>query len=419
MTVVSLVACSEDKSTAGIEIGNPELADKDTVVKPQPALPLVAEFTVDYSETSGTALAKKSKADRPIVIDTFSLTLTSVRSFSSYYTSVSVDPLYGLQLWPYENDNSAELQIDFAKGSSVEDAFNNIDLQEEGLLKEMGVGFRLGEFNSISGRILIDSSYVPFEYSLSNFQSMMLRYHYSQIDTSNGKGNLSVIFRVNQFIKGLDFSKAEIGRDSILYISSNFNPELWKKMNERFLTSFQPLRYDYTTASDSTISGYVEDIWTDIAAEKGENTIINGNFQSPFTTDWILMNQFGGVADTTVIIENGKDRIMNVNVTNGGSHSYSVQLIQENVALIKDVKYKCVFTIWSDIEDSITVRIGSYATYETIGFQKHVNVKKTGHSVEIEFTPIASDPFARFELNLGGQERKFWIKEVQVLRLEN
>ena len=59
-----------------------------------------------------------------------------------------------------------------------------------------------------------------------------------------------------------------------------------------------------------------------------------------------------------------------------------------------------------------------YSTYKTIGFQKHVNVQTTGHSVEIEFVPVASDPFARFELNLGGKERQFWIKEVQVLRLE-
>ena len=444
---LSLVACSNDKSITGIEIGNPSLADsdttgkdttakdtsvkdtsvkdttpKDTAVKKQPALPLVAEFSVDYSEVNVKALAKEassgSDAEEPVLLDTFSLVLTQVRSFSSYYTSISVDPVLGLQLWPYEETPDETLEISFTKGSSVEDRFKNIDLQEEGYLKEMGIGFSPDETMAIFGRILINKKYHPFVYSLSNFQTLMLRYHYSQIDTTGGKANLSVIFRVKLFTNGIDFSGAEVGEDSVIHIDSKYNSDLWNAMNERFVTSFQPLRYDYTTVAGDAHSEYVIDIWKGIAAKKGENTIINGNFQSPFTTDWILMNQFGGNADTSIILEKGsKDRIMKVHVTEGGKHSYSVQLIQENVALIAGVQYQCVFTIWSDVEGQITARIGTYNTYETIGFQEHVEVHTTGQSVGITFTPEVNDPFARFELNLGGSERTFWIKEVKVLRI--
>ena len=444
---LSLVACSNDKSITGIEIGNPSLADsdttgkdttakdtsvkdtsvkdttpKDTAVKKQPALPLVAEFSVDYSEVNVKALAKEassgSDAEEPVLLDTFSLVLTQVRSFSSYYTSISVDPVLGLQLWPYEETPDETLEISFTKGSSVEDRFKNIDLQEEGYLKEMGIGFSPDETMAIFGRILINKKYHPFVYSLSNFQTLMLRYHYSQIDTADGKANLSVIFRVKLFTNGIDFSGAEVGEDSVIHIDSKYNSDLWNALNERFVTSFQPLRYDYTTVAGDAHSEYVIDIWKGIAAKKGENTIINGNFQSPFTTDWILMNQFGGNADTSVILEKGsKERIMKVHVTEGGKHSYSVQLIQENVALIAGVQYQCVFTIWSDVEGQITARIGSYSTYETVGFQEHVEVHTTGQSVGITFTPEVNDPFARFELNLGGSERTFWIKEVKVLRI--
>lgn len=442
---LSLVACSNDKSMAGIEIGNPSIADgdtattdtsakdtlikdppptpkdstpKDSAVKKQPALPLVAEFSIDYSDVNMKALAKEADKDEPVLLDSFSLVLTQVRSFSSYYTSISVDPVIGLQLWPYEESPDETLEISFTKGSSVEDRFKNIDLQEEGYLKEMGVGFKPDETMAIFGRILIDKKYHPFVYSLSNFQTLMLRYHYSQIDTAGGKANLSVIFRVKLFSDGIDFSGAEVGEDSVIHIDSKYNSDLWNAMNERFVTSFQPLRYDYTTVAGDAHSEYVIDIWKGIAAKKGENTIINGNFQSPFTTDWILMNQFGGNADTSVILEKGsKDRIMKVEVTEGGKHSYSVQLIQENVALIAGVQYQCVFTIWSDVEGQITARIGSYNTYETIGFQEHVEVHTTGQSVGITFTPEVNDPFARFELNLGGSERTFWIKEVKVLRI--
>ena len=442
---LSLVACSNDKSMAGIEIGNPSIADgdtattdtsakdtlikdppptpkdstpKDTSAKKQPALPLVAEFSIDYSDVNMKALTKEADKDEPVLLDSFSLVLTQVRSFSSYYTSISVDPVIGLQLWPYEEFPDETLEISFTKGSSVEDRFKNIDLQEEGYLKEMGVGFKPDETMAIFGRILIDKKYHPFVYSLSNFQTLMLRYHYSQIDTAGGKANLSVIFRVKLFSDGIDFSGAEVGEDSVIHIDSKYNSDLWNAMNERFVTSFQPLRYDYTTVAGDAHSEYVIDIWKGIAAKKGENTIINGNFQSPFTTDWILMNQFGGNADTSVILEKGSgDRIMKVEVTEGGKHSYSVQLIQENVALIAGVQYQCVFTIWSDVEGQITARIGSYNTYETVGFQEHVEVHTTGQSVGITFTPEVNDPFARFELNLGGSERTFWIKEVKVLRI--
>lgn len=447
---LSLVACSNDKSMAGIEIGNPTLAEgdttatdttatdtsstkdttakdttvkdtstKDTAVKKQPALPLVADFSIDYSDINVKALAKGADKDEPILLDTFSLVLTQLRSFSSYYyTSLTVDPVAGLQLWPYEDSPDETLEISFTQGSSIEDPFKDIDLNEEGYLKEMGVGFSPNETMAIFGRILIDNKYVPFVYSLSNFQTLMLRYHYSQIDTAGGKANLSVVFRVKLFTDGIDFSSVEVGEDSVIHIDSKYNSALWNAMNNRFVTSFQPLRYDYTTVAGEAHSEYVIDIWKGIAAKKGQNTIINGNFASPFTTDWILMKQFGGRADTTVIIEKGSnERIMQVDVTTGGKHSYSVQLIQENVALIAGVQYQCVFTIWSDVEGQITARIGSYNTYETVGFQEHVDVHTTGQSVGITFTPEVNDPFARFELNLGGSERTFWIKEVKVLRI--
>ena len=55
----------------------------------------------------------------------------------------------------------------------------------------------------------------------------------------------------------------------------------------------------------------------------------------------------------------------------------------------------------------------------TIGFQRHVDVGTSGKSVEIEFVPRESTPFARFELNLGSKVRTFYIKAVKIFRLQN
>jgi hypothetical protein len=47
-----------------------------------------------------------------------------------------------------------------------------------------------------------------------------------------------------------------------------------------------------------------------------------------------------------------------------------------------------------------------------------VKVGTSGKSVEIEFVPTESTPFARFELNLGSMERTFFIKDVKIYRLQ-
>lgn len=418
-TVASLVlagiflgACSEPTNSAGIEIGNPTIQ--------QDGLALTADFSVDYSEVEVASLRKEVSQDELVVLDSFSLVLTEVKTYASYYSYMpGYNAVEGMLVWPLLD--STTLSVSFTKEDSVEDAFKGVNLLDGGYLKEIGVAFKPDQADDIYGRVLIDGEYVPFEYNLTNFQSMQLRYHYSQIeiDSSENKANVPVVFRVKLFTKGIDFSKAEISKDGVIYIDQKNNAELWAKLNKNFVPSFQPLRYNYVNESGSD-TAYVNDVWKGIAASVGENTLINGNFRSPFTTDWILVRQYGGRADTSIIKEKGDQRIMMVDVVAGGDSSFSVQLLQENVALIAGVQYQCVFTIWSDVEGEITARIGSYDTYKTVGFSEHVKVGKIGSGTESKaftFTPEVTDPFARFELNLGKKERKFWIKDVKVLRL--
>ncbi len=409
-----MVGCSDHGPSAGIEIGNP-------TIQPE-GLALTADFSVDYSEVEAVSLRKSAPQDEPVVLDSFALDLIGVHTYASYYIYMpDYKPVDGMQVWPSSAEDAAEtdsvMTVSFTEETVVDKAFNNIDLLDGGYLKEIGVSFRPYVADDIYGRVMIDGEYVPFVYDLANFKSLQLRYHYSQIeiDSAAHKANLPIVFRARIFAKDVDFSNANVSEDGVIYIDMKNNVDLWQKLNDQFVPSFQPLRYGFTNAAGEDSTAYVADIWKGIAAGVGQNTLINGNFQSPFTTNWILVTQYGGRADTSVI-EEGKQRIMQVNVTAGGDSSFSVQLLQENVALIAGVKYQCVFTIWSDVADSITARIGSYTTYKTIGFSKHVPVSTTGKSVQVDFTPEETDPFARFELNLGKKKRKFWIKEVKVLR---
>lgn len=406
-----IVGCSDSDSTAGIEIGNPEVARN---------IGLTADFSIDYSEAKPIGLSKNAAEDEKVVIDTFRLMLMEVRSYCSFYAGMSVDLESGLVLWPYEENPAAVLPISFTDGEFVEDAFKNINLQTEGRLKEIGVAFEVGKkkgFNSIYGHIRKKDKEIPFVYELSNVQLFLLRYHYSQINVQDSVVNLSVAFRVHRFVDGLDLASAEVGEDGVIYINNTQNVELWKSLNERFLPSFQALRFEYTDAMGKDYSDYVDDVWDKLSGKKNKNLVDNGNFKKG-GEDWILHTQLNGAADTSVVKENGEN-VMQVHVTKGGGYSYSVQLLHENISVVAGATYKFVFTIWSDVEGIITARLGGYIYNDsTNGFQEHVNVTTTGQSYEKEFKAVRTDPFARLDLNLGKSERTIWIKDVQLIRIK-
>ena len=408
LAVSVFIGCSSgggSEPLAGIEIGNPALA-------------LTADFSVDYSEVETKSLKKPAAKDEPMLLDSFSMALSEVRSYSSYYVAVTIDPTEGLPLWPYEDEPEAVLPISFTEESSVEEPFSKINLEDEGYLKEIGVSFKPEGANSaMYGRVLIDGKYVPFEFDLHGFQSVRLRYHFSQVDrVSDSVANLSVVFHVRYFIENIDFATAEIGDDGVLRLDNANNVTLWNKLNKNFASSFRPLRYDYIDAQGNEGEDFIKDIWDGVVGAMSDNTIENGDFSNGLD-HWIFFTQLNGVATASVIGEKG-DHILKVDVTNGGNQSYSVQLIQEDVALVAGKKYKCVFTIWSNVEGQITARIGTYDDYETVGFMEHPIVKTSGRSFEKEFSPRESTPFARFELNLGKKERTFYIKDIKIYRLE-
>lgn len=411
LVVLLYVGCSDSDSTAGIEIGNPEIASRN--------IGLTADFSIDYSDAKQIVLAKSASDDENVVIDTFRLTLTEVRSYCSFYVGVSVLPEVGLELWPYADNRAAVLPISFTDGEVVEDAFANINLQAEGRLKEIGVSFQIERkknYNAIYGRVRVNDEYVPFVYELSRFQLFSLKYHYSQIDVHDSMVNLSVAFRVHRFVDGLDLSSAEVNEDGVIRISKDSNEEIWEKMNDRFVPSFQALRYEYTNDDGKTVKDYVDDVLDDLNNVFYENVVTNGDFKKG-DEDWIFLTQLNGAADMEIVKEE-KSKVAKIHVTNGGDSLHSVQLLHENISVAKGAKYKFIFTIWSDVDTKMVARLGSYITYETIGFEDTLKVGKTGRSYEIEFTGEVTEPFGRLDLNLGAKEATFWIKDVQVFRIK-
>ena len=120
LAVSTFIGCSSgggSEPLAGIEIGNPALA-------------LTADFSVDYSEVETNSLKKSAAKDEPMLLDSFSMELSEVRSYSSYYVAVTIDPTEGLPLWPYEDNPDEVLPISFTEESSVNEPFKKINLED-------------------------------------------------------------------------------------------------------------------------------------------------------------------------------------------------------------------------------------------------------------------------------------------------
>ena len=429
--VLLMAGCSNTDDVAGIEIGNPGLANRNPASDSVQSLAFKAGFTIDYSDvlpakeekasilTRSTSVAKSASKNEPLVIDTMYLTLTEVRSYCSFYVGVSIVQSMGLVVWPYENSPYDVLPVSFVDDELVDETFSNIDLQSEGRLKEVGVSFEISRRThpSVQGRVMIGDVYVPFVYELSRFQQFSLRYHFSQIKVEDWIANLSVAFHVRHFTDGVDLSSLEVGRDGVVRIDSTNNTAVWEKFNERFVPSFAALRYEYLDEKGHTFDDYVNDILLEVAGDVGENVVTDGSLET-YSPDWIFLTQLRGEADSAYVNVKEKTRAIEIDVTAAGQYSYSVQLLHENIPMLAGHKYKCSFLIRASEEGLITARIGSYLTYETVGFEEHVQVTTSEKKFEVEFEPMVNDPFARFEFNIGGAVRKIWVRDLKITRLD-
>ena len=429
--VLLMAGCSNTDDVAGIEIGNPGLANRNPASDSVQSLAFKAGFTIDYSDvlpakeekasilTRSTSVAKSASKNEPLVIDSMYLTLTEVRSYCSFYVGVSIVQSMGLVVWPYENSPYDVLPVSFVDDELIDETFSSIDLQSEGRLKEVGVSFEISRRThpSVQGRVMIGDVYMPFVYELSRFQQFSLRYHFSQIKVEDWIANLSVAFHVRHFTDGVDLSSLEVGRDGVVRIDSTNNTAVWEKFNERFVPSFGALRYEYLDEKGHTFDDYVNDILLEVAGDVGENVVTDGSLGS-YSPDWIFLTQLRGEADSAYVNVKEKTRAIEIDVTAAGQYSYSVQLLHENIPMLAGHKYKCSFLIRASEEGLITARIGSYLTYETVGFEEHVQVTTSEKNFEVEFEPMVNDPFARFEFNIGGAVRKIWVRDLKITRLD-
>ena len=390
-----LMACTSSEH-AGIEIGNPEVQ----------AHSFSAHFFVDYG--SG------DQADS-VQLDGLKLSLSKISAYSSYYIYVSFDAEDGLTLWP-DVASDAPMTIAFTEDSTttIDDwmrAFGDISIDDEGLLKEIGAHFApVALAPQVTGSLKMADKNVPFVFSLAGLDSFELRYMQDRLDTAeNGAISLMVRFSVPTWTEGLSMTTSALDGDTVRFDALH-NAVLWDSLTARFVEAFRASHYKTYFANGISENEYAEDL-LDRYDVIDSNWVSNGTFANG--DDWILVRQLGGYADSSVA-----NNTMTVNVTYPGPYSYSVQLIHEDIPLLKGRKYKLIFTAYAKDSANVTVRIGSYSTYDTEAFQKHVTMEPIWRSYEFEYTALVDDLFARLEFNLGKNQTKYQFKDVKIYRID-
>lgn len=126
------------------------------------------------------------------------------------------------------------------------------------------------------------------------------------------------------------------------------------------------------------------------------------------------VGNFGGAATASVDEIDGT-KYAKVDVTNGGTQTYSVQLIQ-HLPIIEGYTYEISFDAKADTDMSIVASPSGdgdngWAKYASFG----ASVNEELQSYKYTFTmKTASDPTARLEFNLGNNVGTIWLGNIQV-----
>ena len=400
-----LGACGSDtEPTAGIEIGNPSVG-------------LAAQFVLDYGNPDYSALGKlalSQQENSPLEITQFSLGLREVRHYSSYFTSVPVDPMQGLRVWPRGSADTVAPMVFAASGTS-QMAFSDWVLPTGGLLKELSLSIvPLDGQPLVSGRLRNASGSYPFEFSLAQWASLQLRFHSQQLETINDSlCSLPVRFHVPSWIAGLSLDSVRVDSDGVVRFSPSSNVEMWEALNDRFSASFNSLRWQRTGSKGDTVGAYAPAALAQMDIP-GRNWVRDTLFTAP-EKHWILVKQLGGAA--TVRYSQGKPI---VNVTSPGAEDFSVQLVQENIPLIAGKHYRISFKASASVNSDLMVHLGLYhSPYTSLTGADYFFGLYTGESLlEATFEATETNLFGRLEFNLGGEVRELTLSEIRVLQMD-
>jgi len=138
--------------------------------------------------------------------------------------------------------------------------------------------------------------------------------------------------------------------------------------------------------------------------------VYTSNFSSG-TNGWTLSTQGGAAGNLTAT--GGK---LVVNITNGGTESWHVQLVKNNILLEKDKLYRVTFKAKANADRSVTTYAGKASDpWNAYSGYNGVNFGTTESTFVYSFTMISpTDPAARLVFDLGKNTTGITISEIKV-----
>jgi len=183
------------------------------------------------------------------------------------------------------------------------------------------------------------------------------------------------------------------------------------------LALFLTLSLTATAQADNLLGNYdfSQDFYTDDDNLKEEG---DGNFDT--LNNWLYL-QNGG--DSSASME---DQMFRVDIDDGGSNSWSVQLLQAPIAIEQGYKYGVKFDAKASKDRELEVKIGGtgdrgWAAYNSGQGESGGNLFDLSDEMEsydFEFVMGAeTDDLARFEFQLGADTGSIWIDNVELYKI--
>lgn len=142
-------------------------------------------------------------------------------------------------------------------------------------------------------------------------------------------------------------------------------------------------------------------------------SIYSSNFSSG-TDGWSLAKQSS--ANGTIFVSGGN---LNINITNGGTETWHLQLVKNNIRLEKDKLYKLSFTAKADADRSITFYAGKASSpWNAYSGASAVTISSTEATYVSTFTMSSpTDIAARLVFDLGKNANDVTLTDVKVEEL--
>lgn len=282
-------------------------------------------------------------------------------------------------------------------------------------------------------------------YTLSNGQTFANGYHVYTVDWMPNEikwyidGNLYATqndwYTVNSAIAEPYTYPAPFDRD--FYLQMNVavggswpgNPDGTTTFSQKMLVDYVRV-YTYNNGQYPAAGERPKKDLSNVRAPLADgNYIYNGDFDQEVASEtgianalgtdyWTLLQlaDFQGVA--TASVENNG---CNINISNEGNQTYSVQLVQTPLYLEKTDRYKVTFEAKATTNRSMVSKVGAGADqgYANYSGDQVIDLTTTKTSYSYEFTMSGdSNPKSRLEFNLGKQGvNTVWIGNVRIEKL--